>query len=126
MAHEETQKKKRFGAGRIAEKKHDTANEETQKKARHGAQRKKKRARIAHEEINKTRDGRCMRKFQKPGFSGAKNDGINCAFSLWNSQKRHDLAKERELKHHLEHDEFGSFFYANAEAGASKQKKRGV
>ena len=41
---------------------------------------RKKWARIAHEEINKTRDGRCMRKFQKPGFSGAKNYGINGAF----------------------------------------------
>jgi hypothetical protein len=55
--------------------------EESQKKtARYGTRRKKKKARIAHEEINKTRDGRCMRKFQKPGFSGAKNYGINGAF----------------------------------------------
>ena len=82
MAHEETPKKKTIWCRKNRRKKHDTANEETQKKARYGAQRKKKRARIAHEEINKTRDGRCMRKFQKPGFSGAKNDGINCAFSL--------------------------------------------
>jgi hypothetical protein len=50
----------RFGARRIAEK-----NTIWRTK-------KEKRARIAHEEINKTRDGRCMRKFQKPGFSGAK------------------------------------------------------
>ena len=112
---EESQKKNTIRQTKKHRKKHDMAHKE-----------RKKRARIAHEEINKTRDGRCMRKFQKPGFSGAKNDGINCAFSLWNSQKRHDLAKERELKHHLEHDEFGSFFYANTEAGASKQKKRGV
>ena len=60
-------KKKRFGAGRIAEKKHDTANEETQKKARYGAQRKKKKSThcarrnqqntwwALHEEIPKTR-----------------------------------------------------------------------
>jgi hypothetical protein len=69
MAHEETQRKKNW-----------CRKNRKKKTARYGARRKKKKARIAHEEINKTRDGRCMRKLQKPGFSGAKNYGINGAF----------------------------------------------
>ena len=67
MAHEETQKKV-------------LVQEESQKKQHDMAHEERKKTRIAHEEINKTRDVRCMRKFQKPGFSGAKNYGINGAF----------------------------------------------
>ena len=95
----------RFGTRRIAEKKRDMAHEETQKNfgagriakktARYGARRKKKKTRIAHEEINKTRDGRCMRKFQKPGFSGAKNYGINGAFPYEIAEKTRFSKKTR-------------------------------